>query len=114
MDKVNEYKKIVRELVSEIAAMMPVEENGIENQIITDDQHGHYLLFSVGWEGKQWHYTSFLHLDVKPNGRVWLQHDGTDLRVAEQLVERGIPKSDIVVGFQPPYARSRMGDYAIA
>jgi len=114
MDKVEKYKKIVRELVAEIAAMMPPEENGVENQVIVDDEHGHYLLFSVGWEGKQWHYASFLHLDVKPNGRVWLQHDGTDLRVAEQLTERGIPTSDIVVGFQPPYARPLMEGYALA
>jgi len=108
MDTVTEYKKVVRELVLGIGAMMPEDESGIENQIITDDQHGHYLLFSVGWEGKHWHYASYLHLDVKPTGRVWLQHDGTDLRVAEQLAKRGIPKSDLVIAFHPPYARKDM------
>ena len=47
-------------------------------------------------------------------GRVWLQHDGTDLRIAERLVENGISKSDIVIGFQPPHVREDMLDYAIA
>lgn len=113
MDTVGTYKAIVKTLVLEIAAMMPEVEDGIENQVIIDDQRGHYLLFSVGWEGKQWHYASYVHVDVKSNGRVWLQHDGTDLRIAEELSKRGIPKSNIVVGFQPPYARIHMEDYAI-
>ena len=114
MDKVAHYKKIVRDLVTEIAAMMPEQDGGIENQLITDDQHGHYLLFYVGWEGSQWFYASFAHLDVKPNGRVWLQHDGTDQRIGDQLVKRGIPKSDIVVGFQPKYVREEMDGFAVA
>jgi XisI protein len=101
-------------LVTDIAAMIPTEENDIDNQLITDDQHGHYLLFSVGWEGPHWHYASFAHIDVKPNGRVWLQHDGTDQRIGEQLIKRGIPQSDIVVGFQPPYFQEKMEGYAVA
>jgi hypothetical protein len=114
MDKIIAYKKIVRDLVAEIADMMPPDDNGVENQLITDDQHGHYLLFSVGWDGNQWYYASFAHIDVKPNGRVWLQHDGTDQRIGEQLIQRGIPKNDIVVGFQPPYFRATMEGYAVA
>ena len=114
MDKIIKYKKIVRQLVEEIVSMSPEIEDGIENQLITDDEHGHYLYFGVGWEynTNDWFYATFVHIDVKSSGRVWLQHDGTDLRIAEKLVERGIPKSDIVIGFQPPYIRETMEDYA--
>ena len=96
-------------------AISPEIEGGVENQLITDDEHGHYLYFGVGWEnkGKDWFYATFIHIDVRPNGRVWLQHDGTDLRIANQLIERGIPKNDIVIGFQPPYVRDMMQDFAI-
>ena len=114
MDKIEKYKKIVRKIVEEVVAMSPEMEDGVENQLITDDEHGHYLYFGVGWEnkGKDWFYATFIHIDVKPNGRVWLQHDGTDLRIANQLIERGIPKNDIVIGFQPPYVRDMMQDFA--
>jgi hypothetical protein len=105
MDKVAKYKKIVRDLITEIAAMAPEQEGGIENQLITDDEHGHYLLFYVGWEGTKYYYASFAHLDVKPNGHVWLQHDGTDLRIGEQL---------IVIGFQPLHMRVEMEGFAVA
>jgi hypothetical protein len=112
MDKITLYKKIVRDIVSEAAAMLPPEEDGIENQLIIDEERGHYLLFGVGWEReKRYFYATFIHIDVKPNGRVWLQHDGTSLRIADDMVARGIPKTDIVIGFQSPAARKMM-DFA--
>ncbi len=33
------------------------------------------------------------------NGEVWLQHDATDAEIANQLVEMGVPKKDIVLAF---------------
>lgn len=116
MDKITEYKKIVRKVVESAVALSPEIEDGIENQLITDDEHGHYLYFGVGWEGggKRWFYATFIHIDVKPNGRVWLQHDGTDLRIAERLIENGVFKGDIVIGFQPPHVRENMPDFAVA
>ena len=44
-------------------------------------------------------------MDVKSDGRVWIQHDGTDLKIADRLVSEGIDKKDIVIGFHPPHAR---------
>jgi XisI protein len=114
MDKILMYKKIVRDLITEIASGEPEEENGLENQLITDDEHGHYLWFGVGWEyGTRYFYATFIHIDVKKTGRVWLQHDGTSLRIADMLEARGVPKSDIVIGFQDPESRKMM-DYAVA
>ena len=113
MEKVTQYKAIVKSVVEEIASISPSDEF-VETQLIIDEDRGHYLLFSVGWEGSNWVYGTFVHIDVKSNGRVWLQHDGTDLKVAEELAKAGIPKSDIVIGFQPPHARALMEDYAVA
>jgi len=113
MEKVIQYKNIVRTLLEEIAAMSPSTEE-VETQVIMDEERGHYLLFAVGWEKSRWIYFTFFHVDVKPDGRVWLQHDGTDLRVAEQLIKRGIPKNNIVVGFQAPFVRPMMDGFAVA
>jgi XisI protein len=113
MDHVTTYKKIVRELIEYIASIAPSSKD-VEVQKIVDNENGHYLMYSVGWEGMHWVYGSFVHIDVKPNGRVWLQHDGTDLRLADELVERGIPKDNIVVGFQAPHIRPLMDGFAVA
>ena len=66
-----------------------------------------------GWQKNNCVYTSYIHIDVKANGRVWLQHDGTDWIIADRLVERGISSKDIVIGFQPPQARSLMTEFAL-
>ncbi len=113
MEKVNVYKKIVRSVVEAIASISPSTEE-IETQLIMDDERGHYLLFAVGWERSNWIYATFVHIDVKMDGKVWLQHDGTDLRIAEMLIEKGIPKNEIVIGFQAPHARKLMEGFAIA
>ncbi|MCY7328189.1 MAG: XisI protein, partial [Saprospiraceae bacterium] len=104
MDKSIKYKQIVRELATEIALSgKSLEKKNIETQLITDDEHGHYLLYFNGWRDLERTYGCFLHVDVTPEGKVWLQYDGTDLIVAELLLEKGISKQDIVLGFQAPY-----------
>lgn len=113
MDKVADYKKIVLDLVEYVYSLCPRSDE-VEVQKITDETNGHYLLYSVGWQGSDWVYGSFVHIDVRDNGRVWLQHDGANLNIADELVARGIPKNNIVVGFQPPYIRPLMDDFAIA
>jgi hypothetical protein len=45
-----------------------------------------------------------IHLDIK-DGRVWIQHDGTSEGIADELVEAGIPKEHIVLGFRYPQYR---------
>ena len=114
MDKVIQYKQVVRGLIEYVFSLCPTTSDGVEIQRIVDDADGHYLLYSVGWQGADWVYGSFVHIDVKKNGRVWLQHDGTDLRIADELAERGIPKSDIVIGFQAPHNRLLMEEFAAA
>lgn len=112
MEKVARHKRIVRQIVDEIAAMIPAEAL-VETQVIADDEHGHYLISSVGWlHGRQRELNTFVHLDVKNDGKVWVQHDGTDQRIALLLVERGIPKSHIVLGFQAPLRRELIPEFA--
>ncbi len=115
MDKAVVYKKIARQFIEEIGKITNPSFKGIDTEVIVDEEKGHYLLFSVGWHNDNWHYGSFLHIDVKPDGKVWLQHDGTDLSVAYELVNRGIPEGDIVLGYKSPIEREWVkGGFALA
>jgi hypothetical protein len=77
----------------------------VEGQLIFDTERDHYQLMNVGWQqGIHRVYGTVIHIDIK-DGKLWIQWDGTDDAVAEELVERGIPKSDIVIGFHMPYKR---------
>jgi hypothetical protein len=113
MDKIEKYKKAAREIVEEIYRMIP-QEDGVETQLVIDDVHRHYILFSVGWYDLQREYNAFLHLDVKSEGTVWIQHDGTDRRVAYWLIEKGVDKQDIVLGFRQAEIREEWRETAFA
>ncbi|MEM6698515.1 MAG: element excision factor XisI family protein, partial [Bacteroidota bacterium] len=53
-------------------------------------------------------YAPLFHFDIV-NDKVWLQQNSTDLLITEDLLKRDIPKSDIVLGFKPQYARAFEG-----
>jgi hypothetical protein len=113
MDKLNHYKDLVKDIVSEVAQLPETASPNLLFQIIFDDKNGQYLLYNNTWQGEKRHYGCFLHLEVSPTGKVWIHHDGTDLIVAEQLLERGIPQQDIVLGFRAPVIRPETG-FAVA
>jgi hypothetical protein len=51
-------------------------------------------------------------IDIK-NGKIWIQLNNTELDIGQALVEKGVPKEDIVIGFQPVYI-CQVSGYAIA
>jgi hypothetical protein len=103
MDRTDEYRVIVKRLLQEVADMTPSDEN-IRTEFVCDDSLGHYQVGQVGWEGKRRVDEVFLHLDVF-DGKVWLQHDGTNLRIAEDLIRDGVPREHIVLAFHHPSRR---------
>jgi hypothetical protein len=111
MDKVKLYKDIVRSVIQEIADYEAGSQylGDIQTQMIIDDERGHYLPYSVGWTDRSRTYGAFIHLDVTEDGKVWLQHDGTNLVVADDLLAKGIPKEDIVLAFHSPSRRALTG-----
>jgi len=113
MDSITQHKRIVRELINEIADMTPSDQWS-ETQKVTDDEHGHYLLLSVGWGDQHREYLPFVHIDVREDSRVLIQHDGTDLKIANLLIEKGIAKNSIVLAFHDPESRKLIPEFAIA
>lgn len=73
----------------------------IYHQIVIEAlQKDGYGLIMSGWDGNQRVQGVVIHLDIIGD-KIWLQHDGTDLNVALDLVEAGIPHEGIVLGFHP-------------
>jgi hypothetical protein len=56
----------------------------------------------------RFYFLVLMHFDLKGD-KIWIQADGTDLILAEPLVEKGVPKEDIVLAFHAPYRRPYTG-----
>jgi XisI protein len=113
MDKLENYRTVIRAIVKEIAEMTPSDKNS-ETQLVMDEVGGHYILFSIGWQDILREYLPFVHIDLKPDGKVWIQHDGTDLKIALMLADRGVPKQDIVLAFHSPNRRKLLPEFAVS
>ncbi|MEA5479086.1 XisI protein [Pseudanabaena galeata UHCC 0370] len=112
MVELNEYRQIVKNLLEEINNYgVSLYDDGVESQVVFDEAHDHYLLVDVGWNQKKYVYGSIIHLDIK-DGKVWIQRNNTEINIAERLVEKGIPKGNIVIGFQSVFTRQFSG-YAL-
>ncbi|MBD2439738.1 XisI protein [Nostoc sp. FACHB-110] len=110
MAKLDIYREYIQRLLKEYAARDLGEDN-VEVQLIFDTEHDHYQLFYVGWRNRRRVYGPVIHLDIK-NEKIWLQWNGTEDDIAADLVELGVPKQDIVLGFHSPYMR-QFTDYAV-
>lgn len=107
MAGINKYKQAIEKILREYSQFKSSYEE-FEVQTVSDDKNNHYEINIVGWDGYKRIYGRMLHLDIK-DGKIWIQHDGTKDGVADDLVEMGVPKEDIVLAFHPPYKRKYTG-----
>ena len=63
----------------------------------------------IGWEELKHVYHCFIHIDIK-DGKIWIQRNMTEDDLAQDLIEMGVAKEDIVLGLHPPYKRPLTGD----
>ncbi|NJO50655.1 MAG: XisI protein [Leptolyngbyaceae cyanobacterium RM2_2_4] len=103
MDKVAQYREYVQTLLNQYAKDHTSDDE-VEVQLIFDTERDHYQWMNVGWQQFDRIYHCIIHFDIK-DGKIWLQQNLTDLNPAEELVEMGVPREDIVLGLQPPYKR---------
>lgn len=103
---VEQYRQYIQQILSERQKRASMSRNyeEYEVQTIFDEQQDHYQLLYVGWRGNKRDFGCILHLDIK-DGKIWIQHDGTEVGIANQLVEMGVPKQDIILAFHEPYIR---------
>ncbi len=109
MVELEQYRQKIQKLLQDYADL-DSNDPEVETETIFDTVRDHYQLVHVGWQDDRRIYGCSLHLDIK-NGKIWLQHNGTENDIAAELVALGIPKSDIVIGFHSPFKR-QFTDYA--
>lgn len=107
MDTLSEYRRIVRDLIREYARYEP-SVGEIRTEVILDEANDHYELVHTGWIGPQRVHGSVLHIDIR-DGKVWIEHNGTEDPIGTRLVEAGIPRDRIVLAFKPLEARPLTG-----
>ncbi|MEO1388650.1 MAG: XisI protein [Cyanobacteria bacterium J06634_6] len=110
MDKLDSYRKTLRSLLQSYADLSQGEQD-VETELIFDPVRDHYQLVHIGWQADRRIYGCVLHLNIKGE-KIWIQHNGTEADIAEELLDRGVVKDDIVIGFHSPFKR-QFTEYAV-
>ncbi|PSF36775.1 XisI protein [Aphanothece hegewaldii CCALA 016] len=104
MDKINLYRQHIQELLTERAKRRSPNDP-VTSETVFDTVNERYLLVHVGWKNNNTRiYGCIIHVDLKDE-KIWVQYDGTEDAIADQLVERGVPKKDIVLAYHAPNVR---------
>ena len=111
MDKLEKYQNIVEKVIGEYAAI-PYAYGEIERRTMFDREKDSYLLYIVGWNSRGRIHGINIHVDII-EGKIYIQHDGTEEGIATDLEASGVPKSDIVLAWHAPELR-KYTEYAVA
>jgi len=99
MASLDSYRQIIETVLTEYTDI-PYAYADIRTEAVFDHIHDRYLLVNVGWDNRQRVHGSLVHIDII-DGKLWIQRDGTEHGIAKELVNAGVLKDHIVLGFQP-------------
>lgn len=107
MDSLEQYRQIILQILNDyakFASQVASSQGTYEYEVIADREANHYVVMSQGWEGRRRLHACIIHLDII-DGKIWIQHDGTEDGVGQELLNAGVPKDKIVLGFKSPTLR---------
>ena len=110
MDKLEDYREKVKHILTTYSQYKP-SYGEVEVERVFDVERDHYQIISVGWNNQKRIYGCMMHLDIK-NEKIWIQQNTTEADIARDLMEMGVPKQDIVIGFHTPKMR-QLTDFAV-
>ena len=102
-----DYVRLIKQILLEHSRIKPAHGE-IDTTVNFDDERANYALLQSGWDGDSYLHGAVVHIRII-EGKIWIQYDGTEEGVATELIELGVPKSKIVLGFRHPSERQYTG-----
>jgi hypothetical protein len=112
MDRVNHYRKIIQEVLTEYYEIDRKSASTTESALVFDEVRDHYLLLLMGWQKDERIKSVRIHIRLKDE-KIWIEEDWTEDGVATDLLQKGITPEEIVLAFHPPQVR-QYTEFAIA
>lgn len=103
MDRLAVYRETIQRILTEYMEI-PYAHGDLQYKLIVSQDFNSYLLITMGWEDDTRVHGCLIHIDIIEH-QIWIQRDGTEDGIANELIAAGIPKTDIVIAFHPPELR---------
>ncbi|MBD2771755.1 XisI protein [Iningainema tapete] len=99
MDKINQYRQIVKQVVTYYSRLKPSHGN-IRLDTVFDEQQDRYGLMQVGWDRGKRVRGNLIYITLLGE-KVIVEYDGMESGITQDLIEKGIPEEDIILAFVP-------------
>jgi XisI protein len=97
MDTILTYRNIIKQLILRYAQLKPSHGN-IRLDPVFDEANDRYALMQVGWDKQRRVRGNLIYLTIQ-NEQVFIEYDGTETGITDELVAAGIPRDNIVLAF---------------
>ncbi len=111
MDTLQSDRQLIQKILVDYTKV-PYARGEYRLQTVFDRDDDRYLLVLIGWDGVRRVHGCMVHVDLI-DGKFWIQRDGTEYSIAQELLDAGVPKERIVLAFRSPEMR-RLTDFAVA
>jgi hypothetical protein len=98
MDTTERYRDIVRQTILKYAEFQP-SHGHIRLDPVFDDAHDRYALMQVGWNRGRRVRGNLIYVTLQ-EGKVYIEYDGIEQGITDELIQQGIPFEHIVLAFQ--------------
>lgn len=112
MDKLIEYPKLIKHILTEYIELSRQANSEIETFLIVDESKAHYIWMNLGWQNGDRITAMTVYVRIRA-GKFWIEEDWTEDGIATDLVRAGVPKEDIVLAFHEPRMR-QYTEFAVA
>ena len=110
MDSLDRYRQLIRKILTEYT-QSPYAYGDIQFETVFDQESDRYLVMILGRKKIRRVHGCLLHLDII-DGKIWIQCDGTEESIANELLTAGVPKEHIVLEFRSP-ERHKLTELAV-
>lgn len=104
MDSVKKYQQAIIDFLNEQGSYRIYGKPEVKSRVIEDTKHNQYLLVWTGWHKHSYIHRLWYHFEIIDE-KIWVLHNSTDVEVDLELIDRGVPKEDIIGAFIPDYLR---------
>lgn len=91
------YQNCIKQILNEYGSL---KTNQLSTELIFDDEHRHYLVMWLGWNGHKRIHECAIHIDIIDD-KIVIQWNDTEELLEDSLISLGIPKENIVIGTIP-------------
>lgn len=110
MDTIEFYRHTIKDILQKYADL-PYRYGDVNTYVIVSCDRNHFLLMDKGWQNGLRMYGVVTHVEIRGD-KIWIQRDGIEDGITQELLDAGITKDKIVLAFQSPEVRPYT-DFAI-